>query len=289
MVQVKIDIKERVRVKRLPYTLPAKLTNILDFYKFAVWNKKTSVVLVIDGRSGMGKTTLAGQVGLYCDKDFGIKNFHFTPESFLKGLENAKKGEVVLFDEAMLISSRNALSEINKMIVIAMSMIRSKNLFVIFCVNSVFDLDRNLALSRADILLSVYGAHLVDRGKFMAFFKGEDGKDRLKELYLRGKKLYSYAYPKSNFNTTFPKPFVVDEDEYEKRKQKGVKDFLSQSRSKLGDKATAGRNNLIKWVRDNTDLSIEKIGEITGLSRQTIHIILNKMGDKNESRALSEG
>jgi hypothetical protein len=279
MVKVEIPKEEQERVEALPYNLPSKLRPLLDFYKFCVSNKNTSVVIVIDGKSGLGKSTLGGQVGLYCSKDFNINSFCFTPDEFLKKLETAKKGECLVFDEGMLLSSRNALSEINKMCIIAMSMIRSKQLFIIFCVNSIFDLDRNLALSRADILLSLYGQHLVDRGKFLAFFKAEDGVDRLKQLYLMGKKYYSYAKPKSNFNTTFGRHFVVDMNQYEKLKQEGVNKFLSGSRDKLGQKDKASRDKLIKWIRDNTDLSLEKIGDIAGLTKMAIHSIIERQNE----------
>jgi hypothetical protein len=279
MVKVEIPKEEQERVEALPYNLPSKLRPLLDFYKFCVSNKNTSVVIVIDGKSGLGKSTLGGQVGLYCSKDFNINSFCFTPDEFLKKLETAKKGECLVFDEGMLLSSRNALSEINKMCIIAMSMIRSKQLFIIFCVNSIFDLDRNLALSRADILLSLYGQHLVDRGKFLAFFKAEDGVDRLKQLYLMGKKYYSYAKPKSNFNTTFGRHFVVDINQYEKLKQEGVNKFLSGSRGKLGQKDKASRDKLIKWIRDNTDLSLEKIGDIAGLTKMAIHSIIERQNE----------
>lgn len=274
MVVIKIEEQERIRTESLPYKLPKKLREILEFFKFAVHNKNTSAVFIFDGRSGMGKTTLAGQVGLYCDPNFSLKNFYFTPNSFIEGLEKAKKGDFLLFDEAMLISSRNALSEINKMIIIAMSMIRSKQIFVGFGVNSIFDLDRNLALSRADLLLNVYGQTLIDRGTFMTFFKAEDGRDRIKELYLRGKKYYSYSEPKANFNSIFPAYFVVDNNEYEKKKQQGVKEFLMTSRGKWGVKDKEARDNLIFWVKDNYNISNKKISEITELSFKTIYNIL---------------
>ncbi|KKK78415.1 hypothetical protein LCGC14_2843820, partial [marine sediment metagenome] len=111
----------------------------------------------------------------------------------------------------------------------AMSMIRSKNIFVTFCVNSIFDLDKNLVLSRADALLHVYGEGLVDRGRFASFFKAKgDQFDRLKFLYLYGKKFYSYSKPRANFIGKFVKDFVVDEVEYEVQKQKYIDKFLAQ-------------------------------------------------------------
>lgn len=224
-----------VEIKRvLPRTgqegtfgLDGYLYELIEFFKDAIDNHKTSVVLVFDGKSGFGKTTLNNQVAITLDPNYSLKNLYYTPETFLEGLRNAKPGDYICFDEAMLLSNRSALSSVNKMIIIAMSMIRSKRIYVSFCVNSIFDLDKNIAIYRADLLLHLYGDNLIDRGKYAAFFKAKDGNDRLKDLYLKGKKFYDYSQPKANFVARFPKEFVLDENEYEKQKQAGVNNYLS--------------------------------------------------------------
>ena len=241
----------------------------LKIFKRAIEKHNTSAVFVIDGRSGMGKTTLANQVGITLYENYGLKNIYYNPEDFLKALKVAKKGEVLVFDEAMLISSRSALSAINKMIVQAMSMIRSKRIYIIFCVNSIFDLDKNLAISRADLLLHVYGKSLIDRGRFSAFFKGTDGRDRIKELYLNGKKFYTYGKPRCNYRGKFSKQFVVDDEEYEKQKQTGVNAFLTGSKGTGGTRTQAAfesRNKLIRALSEK-GWNVEQIVKDTGLKK----------------------
>lgn len=234
------------RKESLSYYQDGNYNEILSGLKKAVMNKNTSSVILFDGRSGMGKTTLALQTGITLDEDFGLHKLHFSPRTFLQGDENgkvglaqAKKGDFILFDEAMLISNRSAMSQINKMIIQAMSMIRSKNIFVGFCVNSIFDLDRNLVLHRADALFHVYGNTLVDRGKFCGFFKGRDGFDRLKDLYLKGKKMYEYSNPRANMVASFSKEFIIDETLYETEKQKGINEFLKNKGYRVMDKRKA--------------------------------------------------
>jgi len=261
MGEVIISKEEKARVESLPYSLPTKLREILDGFKWAIHNKKQSAVIIVDGRSGMGKTTISFQCGKYITPDFSLSNVHFTPESFIEALTHTKKGDTIIFDEAMLLSSRAALSQINRMIVIAMSMIRSKNLCIIFNVNSIFDLDRNLALSRADLLIHCYGDSLTDKGKLLAFFKGSDGIDRIKQLYIHGKKYYSYGFPKSNFHTTFPSHFVVDENEYERIKQIGVNKFLKGTKNTEGGKYKQQRDALIKVVYDLKQLPLRELEE----------------------------
>lgn len=262
MSDLHISQEETVRVLKLPFKIAKSLRQLLDGFKWAMHKKNQSAVMIVDGRSGMGKTTLSFQCASYMSKDFSLDNVHFTPEAFLNALSTAKKGETHIFDEAMLLSSRAALSSINRMIVVAMSMIRSKNLFIIFNVNSIFDLDRNLALSRADLLLHCYGDSLTDKGKFLAFFKGKDGRDRIKELYLNGKKLYSYGNPRSNFYTTFSANFILNEDEYEAKKQLAVNKFLQGSTKVGGEKFKNQRNLLIRILYDEKGVSMSLLSEL---------------------------
>ena len=226
--------------------------------------------------------------------DFDLSNVHFTPESFTEALTHTKKGDTIIFDEAMLLSSRAALSQINRMIVIAMSMIRSKNLCIIFNVNSIFDLDRNLALSRADLLLHCYGDSLTDKGKFLAFFKGSDGIDRIKQLYIHGKKYYSYGFPRSNFHSNFPSHFVLDEKEYERIKQIGVNNFLKGTKNTENSRYKQQRDILIKIINEIKGIPLRELE--TFLSNYKLNIsysgisrILARINDKNEEEPSNNG
>lgn len=269
----KISEIEEERVKNLPYSLPLKLKMILKGFKWAMHKKKTSAVMIIDGKSGLGKSTLAFQCANYVDPNFNLDKVYYNPTQFLEGLENAEPGSCHVFDEAMLLSNRSAMSALNRAVIVAMSMIRSKRLLIIFCINSIFDMERNLVLSRADLLLHIYGDSLTDRGKFTAFFKGEDGQDRLKLLHIIGKKYYDYSKPKANFYAPFSSYFIFDEDEYEKRKQIGVKEFLLGKTNSVGSKARHVRDNVILWMINSSGLSKEEIAEIAGVSTKTLYRI----------------
>lgn len=272
----KISDEEEQRVANLPYTLPLKLRMILKGFKWAMHKKKTSAVMLIDGKSGLGKSTLAFQNAMYIDPNFNLDKVYYNPTQFLEGLEKAEPGSAHVFDEAMLLSNRSAMSQLNRAIVIAMSMIRSKRLFIIFCINSIFDMERNLVLSRADILLHIYGDSLTDRGKFMAFFKGGDGQDRLKMLAILGKKYYDYGKPKSNFNTQFTSYFIFDEHEYERKKQEGIKEFLLKGNTPTQDYKTRHvRNNYIKYLSNVVKLDVETIANIGNISTWTVKKAIN--------------
>lgn len=257
--------------------LDGYIKEILDFYYNAVHFHKTTAVLVFDGRSGMGKTTLSNQFGIYLDKDFSLKKIFFTPQEFLEGLADAKKGDYLCFDEAMMLSSRATMTKINQMIVAAMSMIRSKQIFVAFCINSIFDLDRNLAISRADILCHVYGNNLIDRGKYGAFFRSKEGQDKLKLLYLMGRKFYDYSKPRANFVASFTKNFVVDEKEYEEKKQIGVNSYLEGDNSASTKKKDITIYRLLSTLR-TLGYNNTQIAELAALSDRHVGYLLAKHG-----------
>jgi hypothetical protein len=152
------------------------------------------------------------------------------------------------------------MSKINKMIIQAMSMIRSKNIFVGFCVNSLFDIDRNLILHRAEALFHVYGDTLVSRGRFCGFYRGKDGFNRLKDLYLNGKRLYDYSKPRANMVARFSSEFLIDDKVYETQKQKGIDEFLNAKTQKGLDK----RKVAVKMLKRKR--SIAEICEVLSLS-----------------------
>lgn len=271
------------------YSMDGYLFKLLSGLQEAVLNHNSSAVIICDGRSGLGKTTISIQMAFKLSPNFNIDKIFYEPDSFLEGLARAQKGDCLIFDEAMLISSRSTLSKINKMIIIAMSMIRSKQVFVIFCCNSIFDLDRNLALSRADLLIHVFGNNLLDRGNFLAFFKPKGNFEcRIKTLYLLGKQMYSYSKPQANFHGVFYKPFLIDEEEYEKRKQIAINKFLMEGALRL-PKRDKYLYILVKHLRDYLNYNVLKIAELLSCSHQTIYNILQEkeLEDKEESLIVS--
>jgi len=257
------------------------LNELLLGLKNVVLTKNNSAVILIDGKSGKGKSTFATQIGSLLDNSFNVDKMFFDVMSFFRALSKAKKGDCLVFDEAMVISNRSSLSELNRAVVVGLSMIRSKNLFIIFCANSIFDIDRNIVLSRADLLLHVYGQNLGDRGNFLAFFKPKGNQeDKIKQLYFFGKKFYSYSNPRANFYGEFDKPFLADEIIYEKKKDEAVNRFLEGSSFKI-KKRDVMLLNLILYLKNTKRHSVVEISKICNCSKVTIFNIL-KLGDERE-------
>lgn len=272
------------------FYISAKLSINLDGFIKGVLNKNTSAVFIIDGKSGQGKTTLASQLGCYLNKgvkkyyerkgmkekapNFTLDNLAWTPNSFIEKLQNARKGDIIIFDEAMVFSNRSTMSELNRNIVIMMSMIRSKQLFIIFCINSIFDMDKNLPLHRSDMLLHVHPKErsFASRGAYMCVPASDQS---LKFLYIIGKKYYDYSKARPAFNDTFSKFFPFDDAEYERRKQIAINSYFDKD--KKSDKRIGSRDAYIRYIKENIPgIRHEELARIGDISIKTVYRALKK-------------
>jgi len=181
--------------------------------------KDWDMVFSVDGYEGSGKSVFAQQVAFYCDPTFNIDRIVFTPQAFQRVILNAEKNQAVIYDEAYTgLSSRATMSQINKALVTMLAEIRQKNLFVLIVMPTFFDLDKYVALWRSRVLFHIYTSKDFERGYF-AFYNI----DRKKDLYVNGKKYYSYAIPSPNFIGRFTNHYTVNEQDYRDRKYKATK------------------------------------------------------------------
>lgn len=209
-----------------------------------VAHRRSDLFIIVDGPVGSGKSTLSFQCAKWFDPTFCLDRVVFSVKDFLRVLIEAQPGQAVVFDEAIIVNSRSALTEFNKSIIIAMTQIRSKGLYIFFNIPSVFDLDRNLVLNRCHLLLHCYQDRFGDRGKYNAF-----DHDKLKLLYLKGKRLYTYAFPKANFIGRFSEYFFLNRQDYEDKKQREI---AEQAKVKKSTRQLTQRNNLLHFVVKNS-------------------------------------
>jgi len=176
-----------------------------------------------------------------------------TPLEFSQAIMKAKKGQAIVYDEAFTgLSSRGALSEINKLLVSLMMEMRQKNLFVIIVLPTFFLLDKYVALWRAKCLIHVY-MKSSKRGYFTFF-----NRKKKKILYLRGKKDYSYSVIKTRFRGRFTAKSVIDDIKYRKKKAKALK---SRDRRTRSDKYKAQRDKLLYILYKEASLTMRELEE----------------------------
>lgn len=245
---------------------------ILDRAMDNVMTKNNSFVGVVDGRSGVGKSTFCIQLCRFLDKDFGLHKMAWTPDKFLDLIQNAKKGDAIMFDEGMIVSSRAATSAVNRAIVIALSQIRSRNIYIFVNINSIFDLDRNIALHRADVLFHMYTVHdKVDSEKRCKVY----GRSKLKYLYLMGKKYYSYK-TNPNFFARPPRKYVflLNEKKYEEiKREETMKNAALQDKNTANVKSKRHQSYLGKfaaYIKKHFDMQQKDIAKILNVAPNTI-------------------
>ena len=219
-----VKFLDAITEKEISYHMNSRLRENLDNKVIpSLLKKDKDCFIVIDGREGSGKSTLALQLGKYVDRTLDLSRVVFDAESFRQAIFKAKKGQCIIFDEAFTgLSSRGALSGINKALVGLMMQMRQKNLFVIMVLPTFFMLDKYAAIFRAKALIHVYENKGI-RGYFRLY------NSRLKKLlYLHGKKDYSYSHKfvRTRFTGRFYGKFALGGDEEEKKYRKKKEEAL---------------------------------------------------------------
>jgi len=246
------------------------LKSNLDLIKELI-KKDWDMNFVIDGMEGVGKSTLACQMAYYCDPTFKIDRVALTPRQFKEAVLNAKPYQAVVYDEAYGgLSSRATMSRINRALVRMLTEIRMRNLYLFIVLPCFFDLDKYVALWRSKGLFHVYVTPDYKRGRFLFF-----NFDTKKNLYMLGKKFYSYAKPHSNFLGNFTSFFPIDKKEYKKRKILATKTEAEEQKE-----IDVIAKEIRKTITENVakmELTNAQKGKILGITDRTIYKYLAEL------------
>lgn len=250
MVKIKLG-------KRKEMYLDEFLKSNLDIIKETI-KKDWDFCIVVDGLEGGGKSSIAQQIAKYLDPTLKLNRICFNENEFRSAILSIKgKYKAVIYDEAVGgLSSRSAMSKVNRMLISLMSQIRQKNLYVIIVIPCFFELDRYVAVWRSRCLVHTYLGDNFQRG-FFSFYNIK----KKKQLYFFGKKLYQYMV-RPNFRGRFTKGYVVNEREYRKKKLLALEYDRDVDTSKTA-MILEQRNSLIKYLRENFKLGYKQISEAT--------------------------
>lgn len=238
-----------------------------------VIKKDWDMVFIVDGREGSGKSVLAQQCAKYVDETFDITRIAFNSDEFIEQIGKAEKYQAVVYDEAYGgLSSRAAISEVNRSLVSMLAEIRQKNLFVFIVLPCFFELDKYAAIWRSCGLLHVYTGENFERGRF-TFYNYE----RKKDLYMVGKKFYSYNRPPPNFRGSFVEGYAVDDTEYRKKKLQSLETYKKKPETITRAAHRLQRNVGIKMLYEK-GVTPKEIAKEMGLSHSGINALLREMG-----------
>ncbi len=191
-----------------------EIKSMLDAAKKQVLKEDWDRVYLIDGTEGSGKSLLGLQLGNYLDPTLTLDRVTFNGEEFSKAVDNAEKGQCIIFDEAFNgLSSSAAMSKMNKFLVRKLMECRQKNLFIIIILPTIFLLQKYVGIFRSRALFHVYVTRKGVRGYYRLY--NESNK---KLLYLIGHKMYSYVKPYLKKSYVFRGKYPVDEKSYREKK-----------------------------------------------------------------------
>ena len=273
----------------LKYYMNDRLKDNLDHKVIpALHDKDKDYIIVVDGREGAGKSTLAIQIGKYVDSTFNLDRVVFSPDEFRAAVLSAKKGQCIIYDEAFTgFSSRNSLSPINHVLVSLAMQMRQKNLFIIIVLPTIFLLDKYMALFRTRVLIHVFESK-GNRGYFKLF------NFRLKKyLILTGQKTMSYSHKtvRTNFKGRFYGKFALgdnnEEEKYRTKKMKALSESEQNPMTSGQIKYKEQRDIVIYCFRKLSNMKYQEVTNYfdeydLGISMPQIAKICQKFGDIDE-------
>lgn len=140
--------------------------------------RKQQNVIIVDGDTGAGKSTLAIQIAIALGKKlkqpFELeKDYIYTLDDLWNKLQDPKASPISLIDEgSLLLNSKNAMSKENKDIVNLFNTMRSRGWSTIVCVPSIFQIDKGVRTTHADYRLHCSSEdHSLMRGYGRGFFE----------------------------------------------------------------------------------------------------------------------
>lgn len=279
-----VEFYDPIEKEKVFYHLNERLKKTLDGLNERRKKKDQDQLWVIDGAEGSGKSVLTLQLAKYINPNFSLRNVCFSAEEFRDTIQKANKGEVIVFDEAFLgLSSRSALSRLNRMLVSLMMQMRQKNLFVFIVLPSIFLLDKYVSMFRSKVLLHVYV--LKNQKRMWVLFNRRLKKD----LLLNGAKTMSYATTirknRIGFKGNFYNIYSINENEYRKKKLKAFENYDRVEE----DDSMIQRNKVIWILNKEFNLNPYKISDLFkkynfSLSRSSVQAIISKINKELEEK-----
>jgi hypothetical protein len=189
-----------------------------------------------------------------------MKNIIFKPKDLIKRAFQLPKYSCIILDEW---EDMHYWSELGISLRQFFRKCRQLNLFILIIIPNFFQLNSNYAISRSVFFIDVKFAGEFERGYF-SFFNFQKKKD----LYIRGKKTQDYGVVYPNFSGRFTDGYVVDEQEYRKRKREDL-DEQEQIEQKVLTETELKRKVFRTLKEKNPEMTIKRLAEGFDVSERT--------------------
>lgn len=234
-------------------------------------------VLIYFGDVGDGKSTIAAQDLKVLDSRFNASCMCQTEDDFKSKIQeflnmgDEGKHRAIALDEAFEgLNSSQVASRSQKLLVNLLQTIRQRNLFIALVLPNFFDLSKTVAIFRSKWATMVY-SRSGERGYFKTW-----GKERKKELYIRGKALYNFNVVKPNLQGRFSSFMPLDVGAYRKMKDQALLNLMDRHENRRGIMETQS-----KYSRDNAlkelfqkGMSRGDLAKLFKLSKSAVYMIL---------------
>jgi len=161
------------------------------------------------------------------------------------------------------------------------------NLFFILLIPDYFELPRSYAVTRSTYLINVMFAGRFDRG-FFEFYSGQ----KKRELYYKGRRYGDYNCVRPDFKGRFPKPYLVDEEEYRKSKMADMlNDEGEETTPIIREAENIKRLEMARRIAEENRLQFTQLqyADYVNVAERTIRNYLKKIGVKAAQRAQEAG
>lgn len=234
-----VEFKTRSGSSRLGFYMDFNLKKNIDSYLIPAVLKGWDCVGLVTGIEGSGKSTATMSFAKYVDPTFPGEPIEgraqqrkcdrivFTPTQFMQAIDDAKPGQAIVFDEAVMgFMATDASTEMQKILVKKMVTIRKKRLFIFIVLPSIFLLRMYMAVFRTRYGIHFYSPDGLERG-FFKFYSYE----RKRELYINGKKDFNQAVVQPDFlgRCTNTEGYFFDVEEYEKKKDDAIIELTKEA------------------------------------------------------------
>lgn len=264
------------------------LLPFLNKIRTRVTQQDYDAFIVVCGKERRGKSTLAAKIAWYISQgNMTADNICMEVEEFLQRLKASKKGEIIIFDEAgTALYSRDAMTNVNRMLTKSFMVSGIKNVCILICIPSFFNLDSYIRNHRIDLLINI-----PDRGKFKVY-----SAKKAKEISQKGVKYKKVDVVKANTVGWFTKEFPEKlEEEYRKKETKFKTSFIKDIKDNLEGMYTTTKfcqvtgyslRHLMRWIKAK-EVKAKKIGGRWYIPKAEAERIVSDEYEENDTRSLS--
>lgn len=260
----------KVTTKEIP--IDNNLYEILKLYRERI-KRNRDVLIICDGYEGDGKSTLMKGVcyvlSELLDREFTVENIFFNLKDMIEFATTTEK-KIIMWDEAVLGGLRQQWQ--NKMqlkLIQLLNIARKKQHVFVFNIPRMKRLSEDL-LDRAIGLLHVYSEDEIKVGTF-AYYKKDSFINMYDKFKSSRKMLYRQYYDFigrfPNYSDKYP---VIDEIEYERKKDKAIMSLVEEEENKTAEKYKE-EVKLLKMKIADLPIPQRKLAKMLGVSPNTIN------------------